>query len=467
MPRFVARSPMPVDAGELSAWHLRPGALERLLPPWQSVRVVQRAPVEEGARVVLRMGPGPFGVRWVAQHRNVEPGRQFEDVQLSGPFARWVHSHRFLSAARGSLLEDEIDYALPAGGLGRALGAGPVRALLERLFRFRHARTRGDLERHAAFADRARLCVAVTGATGLVGTALRAYLQGAGHEALRITRSPDPGAGDVGWSPAQGRLDAAALDGVDAVVHLAGENLFGLRWSERKKRAIRESRVAGTRLLCEALAGLEPRPRVLVSASAIGFYGDRGEERLGEASGPGAGFLAEVCRDWEAATAPAEKAGIRVVHLRIGVVLSAAGGALATLLPAFRMGLGGRLGSGEQGFSWISLDDLLAAIELCLHRDDLSGALNATAPSPVSNAEFTRAVGRVLRRPTRLPAPASLLKGLLGEMAEEMLLASAYVLPARLTEAGFGFRHRDVEAALRFELGRLEGEGPRFELHPG
>lgn len=466
MPRFLARSPMPVDARELSAWHLRPGALDRLLPPWQPVRVEQRAEVAEGARVVLRMGPGPFGVRWVAQHRNVEPGTRFEDFQVSGPFARWVHSHRFLPAAQGSELEDEIDYALPAGGLGQALGGDAVRGMLQRMFRFRHARTRADVERHAAFADRPRLRVAVTGATGLVGSALRAYLQTAGHEALRITRSPEPGTDDVGWSPAAGRLDAAALAGADAVVHLAGENLFGLGWSERKKRRIRKSRVAGTRLLCEALAGLEPRPRVLVSASAIGFYGDRGPERLSETSDPGNGFLAEVCREWEAATAPAEKAGIRVVHLRIGVVLSAQGGALATLLPVFRMGLGGRLGDGEQGFSWISLDDLLGAIEFCLHRDDLAGAVNATAPGPVSNAEFTRAVGRVLRRPTLLPAPAALLRRVLGEMAEEMLLASAYVLPGRLAETGFAFRHRDVEDALRFELGRLEGEGPRFELHP-
>ncbi len=295
--------------------------------------------------------------------------------------------------------------------------------------------------------------VAVTGATGLVGSALGDLLRANGRRVHRVTRSPEPGSDDIGWDPAAGHLEVGALEGVDALVNLAGEPVFGLRWTESKKRAIRESRLRGTRLLAERAAALARPPRVLVSASAIGYYGDRGAARLVESDPPGEGFLADLCREWEAATAPAEKAGVRVVHLRIGLVLSREGGALATMLPAFKLGAGGRLGSGEQYMSWIALEDLIATIAFALERDDLRGAANATAPAPVTNAEFTRTLGRVLRRPTPLPVPAFALRLALGELAEEMLLASARVEPAALSAAGFGFRHATLEAALRAALG--------------
>jgi hypothetical protein len=457
MPRFVARSPMPVDADTLFAWHARPGALERLLPPWTSVRLEQPGPLADGAAVVLRMGRGPAGLRWRARLRDVEPGRGFADEQESGPFASWVHRHRFLAGDGTSLLEDDVQWALPGGVVGHALGARAVRRILERTFAFRHARTRDDLARHAEFEDRVRLRVAITGATGLIGRTLEAFLCAAGHRVLRVTRSPRPGSDDVGWDPARGQLDAAALGDVDAVVHLAGESVFGLRWSETKKRAIRESRVRGTDLLARALAELDRPPRTLISASALGWYGDRGDERLCETSAPGAGFLAEVCREWEGATAPLEKTGVRVVHLRIGVVLSAAGGALATMLPVFRAGLGGRVGSGSQGMSWISLEDVVGAIHFLLHRADVAGPVNAAAPQPLSNAEYTRVLGRVLRRPAVLPVPEAVLRGLLGQLADEVLLAGAFVHPDALVRAGFRFLHPDLESALRLELGRLEG----------
>jgi uncharacterized protein (TIGR01777 family) len=462
MARFVARSPMPVDADTLFAWHARKGALERLLPPWAPMRLEKPGRVADGAEVVLRMGRRPVQLRWEARLRDVEPGRGFADEQVRGPFARWLHRHRFLPAEGrdgrdgGSLLEDDIEWALPGGALGHAVGGAAVRSNLERTFAFRHVRTRDDLARQAEFADRPRLCVAITGATGLVGQALEAFLSTAGHRVLRVTRSPRPGSDDVGWDPARARLDVAALRGADAVVHLAGESVFGLRWSEAKKRAIRESRVRGTDLLARGLTELERPPRTLVSASALGWYGDRGDERLSETSAPGAGFLAEVCRDWEAATAPLEKAGVRVVHLRTGVVLSAAGGALATMLPVFRAGLGGRIGSGRQGTSWISLDDVVGAIHFLLHRPEVSGPVNATAPMPVSNAEFTRLLGRVLRRPTLVPAPEVALRAALGQLADEVLLAGAFVHPDALERAGFRFLHPDLEGALRLELGRLQ-----------
>lgn len=456
MPSLVARSPMPVPADRLFAWHERSGALTRLLPPWQPVRVEQPGGIRDGERVVLRLGPGPLALRWVAAHHGFVAGREFRDRQESGPFARWEHTHRCLPQGDTAVLEDEVEYELP-GGRWLAPLAGPVaRGALERMFRFRHARTRQDLRQQQPFADAPRLRVAITGATGLLGRQLAAFLTTAGHEVLRVTRRPAPGSSDVGWDPSRGRLDAERLEGADAVVHLAGESLFALRWTQAKKRAIRESRVRGTELLARTLARLERGPRVLVSASAVGFYGDRGDESLDESSDPGEGFLADVCRAWERATRPAADAGLRVVRARLGVILTAAGGALGSMLPPFQAGLGGRLGDGRQLTSWISSDDAVAALHFLLQRDDLSGPVALTAPGAVSNAELTRTLGRVLGRPTLLPVPAPAVRAALGEMADELLLASTRVHPAVLEGAGFGFSHPDLEAALRLELGRLE-----------
>jgi uncharacterized protein (TIGR01777 family) len=446
---------MPVPLEELFAWHERRGALERLVPPWQSVRVEKRGGIRDGEEVVLRLGPGPFSLRWVARHENYDPPHSFTDRQVRGPFARWVHQHRFLADPRGSRLEDAIEYELPLAPLGPRLGSGTAQRALERMFRFRHARTRNDLERHARAASKP-LRVVVTGATGLVGTALCAFLRTGGHEVLRITRSARE-SDDVRWDPAAGVIDAGRLDGCDAVVHLAGESLFGLRWSDEKKQAILDSRAQGTRLIAETLARLERPPRVLVSSSAIGYYGDRGDAALDESSPAGEGFLADVCRAWEDAAEPARRAGIRVVNLRLGVVLSAQGGALATMLPAFQLGVAGRLGSGEQWFPWIALDDALGAIQHAIH-GTLEGPVNATSPNPVTNAEYTRTLARVLRRPALIPVPASAMRRLLGQLADEMLLSSARVLPSRLSSAGFAFLYPDLESALAFELGR--GVGP-------
>jgi uncharacterized protein (TIGR01777 family) len=257
---------------------------------------------------------------------------------------------------------------------------------------------------------------------------------------------------EICWDPATGWIDAGELEGVDAVVHLAGENLGSHRWNETFKREIRDSRVLGTRLLAEALAALAKKPGVLCCASAIGFYGDRGNEVLTESSPPGTGFLAEVCQAWEAATTPAGDAGIRVVHLRSGVVLSRAGGALAKMLPPFKLGAGGVIGGGRQYWSWIALDDLVRVIEFVLQRTELAGPVNTVAPHPVTNREFTETLGRVLGRPTILPMPAFAARLALGEMADEMLLASARVEPHVLLRAGFEFQFPQLETALRQAL---------------
>ncbi len=298
--------------------------------------------------------------------------------------------------------------------------------------------------------------VAVTGSRGLVGSALAPALASAGHRLLRLVRGAAPpaaGALAARWDPESGALESSALAGVDAVVHLAGESVAG-RWTESKKRRIRSSRVDATRGLAGSLARLERPPRVLVCASAVGYYGDRGSELLREESAPGTGFLAEVCREWEAATEPAARARIRVVRLRIGMVVSRRGGALAAMLTPFRLGVGGPVGNGAQWVSWIAIDDLVSAILHALDAESLAGPVNAVAPEPVRNRELAQALGRVLRRPALLPLPAFAARLLLGQMADELLLASARVEPARLRATGFSFRHATLEDALRHELGR-------------
>ena len=299
--------------------------------------------------------------------------------------------------------------------------------------------------------------VIVTGSTGLVGRALVKSLLAEGHEVTRLVRGAAqgfraPGTAAVHWNPERGEIDAQALEGHDAAVHLAGENVGEGRWDEEKKRRILESRVKGTRLLAETLAGLEEKPKVLVSASAIGFYGDRGEEVLHEESASGEDFLSEVCREWEKATLAASQAGIRVVHLRIGFVLSADGGGLPKMLTPFKLGVGGRVGSGRQYMSWITLDDLVGVIRRALVDESLRGPVNAVAPHPVTNEEFTKALGRVLGRPTFLPVPAFAARLAFGEMADALLLASTRVEPARLKDAGHEFSQPEIEGALRHVL---------------
>ena len=292
--------------------------------------------------------------------------------------------------------------------------------------------------------------VLLTGSSGLIGRALAEQFRRQSHSVIRLVRGAQAGSGDRrSWDPAAGRLDAVAFEGVDVVIHLAGENIAAGRWTSARKAVIRASRVAGTRLLCQTLARSAARPKTLISASAVGWYGDRGDEELDEQSGPGAGFLAELCRDWEAATGPAIEAGVRTVCFRTGVVLSAAGGALAKMLPLFRLGLGGQLGSGRQYMSWITLDDLVRAVAFLVDRPEIAGPVNLVGPNPATNRQFTKSLGRVLRRPTLLPAPGFALRWALGEMADALLLSSARVYPRRLQAAGFAFEHADLDAALR------------------
>lgn len=293
--------------------------------------------------------------------------------------------------------------------------------------------------------------VAVSGTSGFIGGHLVTTLTSAGHDVVHLVRPGGPaGPGTVRYEPASGAIDASALEGVDAIVHLAGVGIASRRWSEAHKQRVLSSRVESTSLLARTVAGLDRPPSVMLSASAVGYYGDGGDNVLTEDAPSGGGFLAHVCRLWEEATAPAQEAGIRVVRLRTGtMVLSPSGGALQLMLLPFRVGLGGRLGSGTQWWSWISLEDELGAIRFLLERDDVEGPVNLTAPQPVTNAEFTQALGRALRRPVAIPVPAAVLRAALGQMGDELLLWGQRAIPARLTEAGYSFVHRDLDTTLK------------------
>lgn len=292
--------------------------------------------------------------------------------------------------------------------------------------------------------------IAITGASGLVGSALVETLEQRGYEVLRLVRRTPSGADEVQWSPADGTIDREGLAGIDGAIHLAGESVASGRWTEAKKASIRDSRVRGTDLLSRALAALDPRPRVLVSASAIGYYGATGDVPIDEKSPLGDGFLASVCEEWEAAAQPARDAGLRVVNARIGIVLDAEGGALAKMKTPFLLGVGGRIGDGRQYMSWISLDDVVGALVFAFENDALVGPVNLTAPNPVTNDEFTDTLGRVLKRPTVLPVPKFALRlGAGTQMANEMLIGGSKVLPRVLEDHGFDFKYSTLEPALR------------------
>ncbi len=450
MPKVLRRSEFPVSRQELFAWHARPGAFERLSPPWDDVEIEARTGgLEVGASTQLKLSVGPVPQRWKAVHTAFEDGHLFVDEQQGGPFASWKHTHRFGDAGAGrSFLEDEIDYELPLGALGRMVGARYAASRLDHTFSYRHEVLGLDLARHAPFLDRKRLTITVTGGSGLVASALIPFLQTGGHTVRKAKRGPD------------NTLDPADFEGADAVIHLAGAGVADERWTTKRKALLVSSRVDFTRQLVRVLGGLRARPTVLLSGSAIGIYGDRGDEVLSEDSAmgkrepTGPGFLAGLCMDWEAEAVAARALGLRVVPLRIGLVQSAAGGALKKLVVPFSAGFGGPVGDGKQWQSWICLEDLIGALHWALWRPELDRPVNLVAPTPLTSKAYAKVLGKVLGRPAIAPLPKVMLRATFGELADGALLASQRVAPGVLQAGGFSFVHPELEQTLRFTLGR-------------
>ncbi|MHC4876444.1 MAG: TIGR01777 family oxidoreductase [Planctomycetota bacterium] len=458
MPVFEKSSELPVSAETAFDWHCRPGAFERLAPPWESVELLSTDGIVDGGIARLQLSLGPLKKLWIAEHRDIVPGRAFCDVQTSGPFAEWGHTHSLEPLDQNRcLLTDRIEYRAPLGVLGQLFGGRLIRRSLERTFAYRHRITERDLRFHTAAERTSAMRIAVGGSTGMVGSELVSFLTTGGHDVLRLTRGSaivDDDAHKIAWDPAAGTIDADALEGCDAVVHLGGHNIAHGRWTDRMKRMIHDSRVDSTTLLARTLAGLKNPPKVFVCASAIGYYGDRGGELMTEDSLPGPSFLSRTCVEWEQATQAASDSGIRVVNLRIGVVLSPKGGALKKMLTPFQLGGGGVVGNGRQWMSWVALDELPRITQHCIENESLTGPVNAVAPESVDNRAFTRTLGRVLRRPTVFPLPAFVVRTIFGEMGEELLLGSTKVEPTRLEASGYEFAYPTLEPALRHVLGR-------------
>lgn len=444
---------------EVFAWHTRAGAMRRLVPPWQPMRVVKETESLADGTAILGL---PGGLRWIAKHdpAGYDPPYQFVDVLSSAGgldglmtlpprvIGWWRHTHRYADAGAGSTrVHDIVDTTVPGVGLRST-------------FAYRHRQLAEDLDSHAeaAAAGACGLTIAVTGASGLVGTALCAFLSTGGHQVIRLVRREPVNSGERRWDPEHPAADL--FDDVDAVIHLAGESIAG-RFTEAHRRAIRDSRIEPTRRLAELAATAGPRLRAFISASAIGYYGhDCGDTVLDEDSPRGEGFLADVVADWEQATTSAAAAGLRVVLVRTGIVQSAAGGTLRLLRPLFAAGLGGRLGSGRQWLSWIGIDDLLDVYYRALYDERLTGPVNAVAPNPVRNTEYTAALASTLHRPALLPVPSFGPRLLLGRQgAVELAQANQRVSPATLEALGHRFRQPAIADALGHQLGRDPASG--------
>ena len=453
----VSRINAPVE--DVFRWHERPGALERLSPPWEPLDVISKGPgIDVGTRVEMNVkaGPLPAKIRWVAEHTLYEKDRMFQDRQVKGPFKRWIHTHTFTRVGENeTLLEDQIDYALPVYPFGNLFGGRSIKKQLDRIFRYRHTTTAQDLADHLSRPNREPLHILMSGASGVVGSSLIPFFTTGGHRVTRLVRRTNlRDENERFWDPQKGVLDLQDTDNFDVVIHLSGENIGQGWWTPQKKKRIIDSRNMTTSLIAETIARLKKPPRAFLCASAIGYYGDRGNEVMTEENECGADFISNVCDEWEQAAFPAQEKGIRTVLLRIGMVLSPVGGALKRLLPSFNLGLGGKVGSGEQYMSWISMDDMIGTIYHAINDATLSGPINIVAPDPVSNLELVRTLGRVISRPSLFTLPAWLIKLVFGEMGQEILLASTRVKPEKMTTAGYRFRHPDLEGALRHLLGR-------------
>ena len=436
-------------------WHSREGAFERLSPQWEKMESISAPPdLAPGGRRVIKMRVGPIKMKWIAEHTDLIEGELFADRMIRGPFKRWEHTHRLKEENGTTIVRDEVSYDIPFGFLGRLFGSRYVRTMVTRMFTSREISLIRDIKRHQSFSHLPRKKILISGASGLIGSQLMPFLDTGGHEIIQLVRRKPTNDCERFWDPQKGDLDPSLFDGIDAVIHLGGVGIGDKRWSKKRKAAILDSRRDSVTLLAKTMASLVNKPEVFIVASAIGIYGNRGDENIDENSGNGEGFLTDTALIWESSADAARAAGIRTIHLRSGIVLTPQGGALGRMLFPFKMGAGGPIGSGKQWMSWISMDDHIAAVQHLMMTSECEGAYNLTAPNPVRQKMFAKTLGRVLRRPSFAPLPGFILRILFGELARPLLLEGQKVHPTRLIDAGFEFEHLNLEDALRDALGK-------------
>ena len=462
MPIFEHTTTLPFSRQTVWNWHARPGAVRRIMPDWEGIRPVEVGGIKDGAVTSFRMSIGIVPQRWVAKHHSYIEGEQFCDNMIKGPFGRWNHVHKFNEISDSEMqIHDKIDWKLPFHFFTRIGAPIMVMPRVRQMFKHRSRRVLADLKRQQMFADAPRKRILISGSTGLIGTQLGAFLETDGHDVHRLVRPSTRLHADqdptkiVKWDDRSGEILDGSLEDFDVVIHLAGAGIGDKRWSKKRKKLIAESREIPTQNLSTALAKLKSPPSLYMCASAVGYYDNRGDEHLDENSSSGEGFLADICRRWESAADPATSAGIRTIHLRTGIVTTAAGGMLKQILLPAKLGAMGPIGGGRQWQSWISLDDQIYAIHYLMNHDTASGAFNLTAPNPVTQKQFAKALGKVLRRPAFAPTPGFVMKILFGAMGRSLILEGQKVHPNRLVELGYTFEHENLESALRDALGRF------------
>tara|TARA_B110000444_G_scaffold30566_1_gene25773 strand:- start:593 stop:1996 length:1404 start_codon:yes stop_codon:yes gene_type:complete len=447
------------------AWFEHEGSFRRLMPPWEVAQEVRADDsLEVGSQRVFKFpAPGaPFiNLKWVAEHTGYDKPNYFADTMIKGPFWKWDHDHYFKEENGITTVVDDVTYSVPFGPLGmlvdKVLGGSLVKGRISSMFRAREFRLKRDLDNHAKFQNISRKKILIAGSSGLIGTQLVAFLDTGDHEVWRLVRrESDSNKNEITWNPSKGEINAKELEGFDVVIHLGGVGIGDKRWSKKRKAAIKDSRIKSTELLSKTLASLEDKPDLFMLGSAIGYYGNRGDEELDESSSCGEEgyFLSDVCSQWEGSADPAKEVGIRTVHLRTGIVISAVGGALGKMLLPAKMGGGGPIGSGKQWMSWISMDDQIYSMYHLMMSEGTSGEYNLTAPNPVRQKQFAKTLGKVLRRPAFAPLPGFIMKIMFGEMGVRLTLDSLKVLPKNLQESGYEFIHENLEDALADSLGK-------------
>ena len=439
------------------AWHANTGAIARLTPPWAPLKMISKTGtgIKKGVKVKFKIKIFTIPMIWESEHVGYEKNRFFKDRQIRGPFTKWVHTHKFIPDGNNRfIMEDHIEFKLPFGILSYPFYKFAKKEF-KRMFDYRHRILKYDLE-HNINGSKTKT-ILISGASGTIGSALVPLLQTMGHKVLRLVRKKENLLEDeIFWDPYKGVLDLnyENTGKIHAVINFNGVDISKGPWTKKQKKKIIDSRVIPTRLLANKIKNLDPAPKVFISSSAIGFYGTRDEEILNEDNSQGDCFISEVCNRWEKAACDAEKPGIRIVHLRTGVVLTPAGGALSKMALPFRLGLGVVLSHGRQYMSWISLEDAISGIVHILDNDKIKGSVNLTAPNPVTNREFSQTLARVFKKKVYFKMPKFLVSLIWGEMGRETLLSSARVIPEKLTNTGFAFRHKNLLDALKHMLGR-------------
>jgi uncharacterized protein (TIGR01777 family) len=452
---FKATTKIKADIHTAFQWHEREGALFRLTPPWEKIELLEKDEgIDVGAKCNINVATGFFSIPWQAEHIEYYKDKHFKDRQNKGPFSMWEHSHDFEESNGTTTITDSVDYKLPLHFISKYVAGSFIRTKLKRMFRYRKNVSKNDIEFYDSYKPEPKNII-ISGASGAVGSALVPFLQTQGHSVKKMVRHERQLCiDDVCWNPSAGEIDEKLFGNPDVVIHLAGEPIGEDKWTNEKKVEIVDSRTRSTTLIANTLAKMEKPPKVLICASAIGYYGDRGDEEIDESSKEGKDFISHVCFHWERAAKPAIDRGIRVVFLRIGVALTPSGGALQRMYTPSMMGLCPVFGSGEQYLSWISMDDVLYSVGHIIETDSIEGAVNLTSPNPVRFRKFSNTLAKILKRPRFVRIPEFAVKAMFGQMGKEVLLSGAKVQPKKLIDSGFKFRYPDIDDALKHLLGR-------------